>query len=53
MENRIDHIAISERFKRSLLDVRNKRGTDIGSDHYHMIAYFRFKILAARRKIGT
>ena len=45
-ENQIAHIAISRRFRRSLIDVRNKRGADIGSDHHFMIANFRFKILA-------
>ena len=54
MENQIDRIAISKRFRRPLLDVRNKRGADIGSDHHLMIAnFFRFKILAARKKIKT
>jgi len=52
-ENQIDHIAISKRFRRSLLDVRNKTGADISSDHHLMIANFRFKILAARRKTET
>jgi len=33
--------------------VRNKRGADIGSDGHLMIADFRFKILAARKKIET
>jgi exonuclease III len=51
MENQIDHIAISKRFRRSLLIVRNKRGAEIGSDHHLMIANFRFKILTARKKI--
>jgi len=49
-ENQIGHLAISKRFRRSLLDVRNKRGADIGSDHHLMIADFRFKILATRKK---
>ena len=49
MENEIDHVAISERNRRSLLDVRNKRGAEIDSDHHHMIANFRFKILDARK----
>jgi len=53
MENQIDHIAISKRFRRTLLDVRNKRGADIGSDRHLMIANFRFKILAARKKNET
>jgi hypothetical protein len=52
-ENQIDHIAISKRFRRSVLDVRNKRGADIGSDHHLMIADFRFKILASRKKSET
>ena len=52
-ENQIDHIAISKRFRSSLLDVRNKRGADIGSDHHLMIANFRFKILAAKKKFET
>jgi len=53
MENQIDHIAISKGFRRSLLDVRNKRGADVGSDHHLMITNFRFKILAARKKFET
>ena len=53
MENQIDHLAISKTFRRSLLDVRNKTGTDIGSDHHLMIANFRFKILATRKKSET
>jgi hypothetical protein len=52
-ENQIDHIAISKRFRRSLLDVRNKRGADIGSDHHLMVANFRLKILATRKKFET
>jgi len=49
-ENQIHPTAISKRFRRSVLDVRNKRGADTGSDHRLMIANFRFKILAARKK---
>jgi len=33
--------------------VRNKRGADICSDHHLMIANFRFKISAARKKTAT
>jgi len=53
MENQTDHMAISKRFRRSLLDVRNKRGADRGSDRHLMIADFRFKVLATRRKNET
>ena len=53
MESQIDHIAISKRFRRPLVDVRNKRRADIGSDRHLMIANFRFKILAAREKTET
>jgi len=52
-ENQTDHIEISKRFRRSLLGVRNKRGVDICSDHHLMIANFRLKILAARKKFET
>ena len=52
-ENQIHPTAISKRFRRSLLDVRNKRGADKGSDHRLMIADFMLKILAARKKFET
>ena len=52
-ENQTDHIAISERFRRSLLDVRNKRGAGRGSDRHLTNANFRFKTLAARKKTET
>jgi endonuclease/exonuclease/phosphatase family metal-dependent hydrolase len=32
-ENQIDHIAISRMFRRSLTNIRNSRGADIGSEH--------------------
>jgi len=53
MVNQTDHIAISKRFRRTLLDVRSKRRADVGSDHHLMIANFRFKISAARKKTET
>jgi hypothetical protein len=52
-ENQIDHTAIRRRIRKSLLDVRNKRGADIGSDQHLMIANFRFKIFATRKKTET
>jgi hypothetical protein len=51
-ENQIDHFAISRKW-RSLQDVRNKRGTDIGSDHHLVVALFKLKVLASQRKFQT
>jgi hypothetical protein len=51
-ENQTDHLAISKRFS-SLLHMRNERGADTGSDHHLMIATFKFKILATRKKFET
>ena len=38
--NQTDHICISQNWRRSLLDVWNKRGADIGSDHHIIIIIF-------------
>ncbi len=35
--NQIDHVIISKRWRGSLLDVRSKRGADIGSDHHLVV----------------
>lgn len=43
-QNQIDHFAISRKFRSSLLDIRNKRGADVGSDHHLMLAKIRLKI---------
>ena len=43
-ENQIDHICISQRFRRSLLDVRVKRGADAGSDHHLVTAKIQMKL---------
>ncbi|XP_072380618.1 uncharacterized protein [Diabrotica undecimpunctata] len=43
-ENQIDHIAISKRWRSSLLDVRNKRGADIASDHHLVIGTIKIKM---------
>lgn len=43
-ENQIDHICISRKWRRSLLDVRNKRSADIASDHHLLIAVVRLRI---------
>jgi hypothetical protein len=33
-ENQIDHLTISRQWRSSLCDVRNRRGTDVGSDKF-------------------
>jgi len=48
-ENQIEHIAITKRNRRTLVDVRNKRGAEIGSDLHLMIANSTFKIIDARK----
>ena len=42
-ENQIDHICIGKRFRRSLEDVRVKRGADMASDHHLLIARLKLK----------
>jgi hypothetical protein len=45
-ENQIDHVAVGRQWRRSLLDVKNKRGVDIGSDHHLVVEKFKMKIQA-------
>ncbi|CAG4959526.1 unnamed protein product [Colias eurytheme] len=47
--NQIDHLAISRTWRSSLLDVRNRRGADIDSDHLLMIAEVRLKVASVKR----
>ena len=49
MENQIDHITITKKWRRVLLDVSVKRGADINSDHHLLVGEFRIK-LAAKKK---
>ena len=44
--NQIDHICISQKFRRSLQDVRTKRGADGDSDHNLVIANLQLKLKA-------
>ena len=48
--NQIDHICISQNWSKSLLDVRNKRGADIGSDHHMIMGILRIKAQKIIRK---
>ena len=51
-ENQIDHITITKKWRRVLLDVRVKRGADINSDHHLLVGEFRMK-LAAKKKMDN
>jgi len=48
--NQIDHICISRDWSNSLLDVRNKRGADIGSDRHMIMGILRIKALKILKK---
>jgi exonuclease III len=48
-ENQINHIAISQKWRKSLLETRNKRGADIGSDHHLVVAGLRLKVSASKK----
>jgi hypothetical protein len=49
-ENQIDHVVTGRKWRRSLQDVRNKRGADIRSDHHLVVAKFKMKIQAHKRR---
>ena len=51
-ENQIDHMCINRRFRRTIQDVRVKRGADAASDHHLLIGKFRLK-LKRHMKIET
>lgn len=42
--NQLDHICIRSHFRRSLLDVRTKRGADVGSDYHLVVARLQLKL---------
>jgi endonuclease/exonuclease/phosphatase family metal-dependent hydrolase len=50
VENQIDHICISKNWRKSLLDVCNKRGADIGSDHHLLMGIIRFFMKNNKKK---
>jgi hypothetical protein len=50
-ENQIDHICIAKKFRRSLQDVRVKRGADVASDHHLVVA--RLKLKLKKNWMGT
>ena len=48
-KNQIDHFMINGTWQRSLMDVRVKRGADVGSDHHTVVVTLRVKL----RKTGA
>ena len=49
-KNQIDHIAINGTWRRSLLDIRVRRGADVGSDHHLVAARIRLKLRRTDRQ---
>lgn len=49
-KNQIDHICISAKWRSSLLDVRNKRGADLFTDHELILATIQLKIMAIKNR---
>ena len=43
-QNQIDHIMINNKWRRSLLNVRVRRGADVGSDHHLLQATVKLKL---------
>ena len=51
-ENQIDHITIGRKWRRSLHDVRVKRGADAASDHHLVVAELKTKLKAYNDQAG-
>lgn len=49
----IDNMAISKTWRTSLLNVRNKRVADVGTDHYLLVGEIRIKIAKANSKFTS
>ncbi|VDP63339.1 unnamed protein product [Schistosoma curassoni] len=43
-ENRIDHICINKKFRRTMEDVRSRRGTNLASDHHRIVTKMKLKL---------
>ena len=43
-ENQIDHICINRKLRRSLQDVRVRRGADVASDHHLLVSHVKVKL---------
>ena len=42
--NQIDHICINKKFRRSMLDVKARRGADVASDHHLVVSKVKLKL---------
>ncbi|XP_045502209.1 craniofacial development protein 2-like [Colias croceus] len=51
--NQIDHVAIDERHKRTIEDVRTFRGADCDSDHYLLGIKLKFRIKSVKKHSQT
>ena len=51
--NQIDHIAIGRKWRRSLIDVRVKRGADVASDHHLLLEVIKVKLRANQDRTCT
>ena len=52
-ENQIDHFCISRRFRRSLEDLKVRRGADVGSDHHLLLAKVRLHLKQYSKRTET
>ncbi|VDP57244.1 unnamed protein product [Schistosoma margrebowiei] len=43
-ENQVDHICINKKFRRTMEDVRTKRGADVASDHHLVVSNLKLKL---------
>lgn len=48
-QSQIDHLLINGKWRRSLQDVRVRRGADVGSDHHLVTAMVQLKLLRSRK----
>ncbi|VDO62220.1 unnamed protein product [Schistosoma curassoni] len=52
-ENQIDHICTNRKFRRTIEDVRTRRGADIASDHHLVVAKMKLKLKKHRKTEQT
>ena len=52
-ENQVDHIEINKIFRRTMLDVRVKKGADVGSNHHLVVAKLRLKLKRCKLTANT